>query len=249
MSSAMAFSCFSVRASLVASPAPSMSVSISLRRRRPQPQRRGVGGSRWRRHASATSGREHERQPHPQRHDRAERATSSSADDGEDASSSASAGAGADQPSRRSVAVAAVSAAVLARGAPPFAHAAMDPIQSLTRRGMAKFIQNDVEGSIADFDLIIDNAPSRAPYLWQRGLSLYYADRFEEVRMRATVMSDSPRHHTNTHRAALQSRDESGKVSGVLNASGRVLLTRTKRKSRHAPSVTRVPVIPVPVYS
>ena len=50
----------------------------------------------------------------------------------------------------------------------------------LTRRGMAKFVQNDVEGSVEDFDLVMLADPARTPYLWQRGLSLYYAERFED---------------------------------------------------------------------
>jgi hypothetical protein len=67
-------------------------------------------------------------------------------------------------------AVAAVSGATALSLPPPSrAGALVDPAQSLTRRGMAKFVQNDVEGSIADFDLLIDSAPMRAPYLWQRG--------------------------------------------------------------------------------
>jgi lipoprotein NlpI len=45
---------------------------------------------------------------------------------------------------------------------------------------MAKFTQGDVEGSITDFDLVVSSAPQRAPYLWQRGLSLYYAERLRE---------------------------------------------------------------------
>ena len=64
--------------------------------------------------------------------------------------------------------------------APPIARAALDPTSSLTRRGMAKFVQNDVEGSIADFDLVVQSAPRMSPYMWQRGLSLYYAERYED---------------------------------------------------------------------
>jgi tetratricopeptide (TPR) repeat protein len=55
-----------------------------------------------------------------------------------------------------------------------------DPAATLTRRGMAKFTQGDVDGSISDFDLVIVAAPTRAPYLWQRGLSLFYAERYQE---------------------------------------------------------------------
>eukprot|EP00238_Polyblepharides_amylifera_P011627 CAMPEP_0196582770 /NCGR_PEP_ID=MMETSP1081-20130531/40581_1 /TAXON_ID=36882 /ORGANISM="Pyramimonas amylifera, Strain CCMP720" /LENGTH=178 /DNA_ID=CAMNT_0041903445 /DNA_START=260 /DNA_END=796 /DNA_ORIENTATION=- len=45
---------------------------------------------------------------------------------------------------------------------------------------MAKFTQGDVVGSIEDFDAVLDLSPSQKPYLWQRGLSLYYAQRFED---------------------------------------------------------------------
>eukprot|EP00242_Pyramimonas_sp_CCMP2087_P012223 CAMPEP_0198215638 /NCGR_PEP_ID=MMETSP1445-20131203/51548_1 /TAXON_ID=36898 /ORGANISM="Pyramimonas sp., Strain CCMP2087" /LENGTH=241 /DNA_ID=CAMNT_0043891461 /DNA_START=290 /DNA_END=1015 /DNA_ORIENTATION=+ len=46
--------------------------------------------------------------------------------------------------------------------------------------GMTKFRQGDVEGSVLDFDTVLQIAPSQKPYLWQRGLSLYYANRFQE---------------------------------------------------------------------
>ncbi|XP_065854084.1 uncharacterized protein [Euphorbia lathyris] len=47
-------------------------------------------------------------------------------------------------------------------------------------RGMALFRQGDVEGSVAEFDKAIELDSSQRAYLWQRGLSLYYVDRFEE---------------------------------------------------------------------
>ena len=56
----------------------------------------------------------------------------------------------------------------------------VDPASVLTRRGMAKFAKGDVDGSIEDFDAVIAAAPGRAPYMWQRGLSLYYAERLQE---------------------------------------------------------------------
>ena len=45
---------------------------------------------------------------------------------------------------------------------------------------MAKFVRNDVAGSISDFDAVLAIDSRQAPYLWQRGLSLYYAERFED---------------------------------------------------------------------
>ncbi|KMT14260.1 hypothetical protein BVRB_4g076160 [Beta vulgaris subsp. vulgaris] len=48
------------------------------------------------------------------------------------------------------------------------------------RRGMLLFRQGDVMGSVAEFDKAIELDSRQKAYLWQRGLSLYYLDRFEE---------------------------------------------------------------------
>ncbi|CAN1784218.1 hypothetical protein LINPERHAP1_LOCUS16519 [Linum perenne] len=48
------------------------------------------------------------------------------------------------------------------------------------RRGMLLFRQGDVLGSVAEFDKAIELDPRQKAYMWQRGLSLYYLDRFEE---------------------------------------------------------------------
>ncbi|WOL03286.1 hypothetical protein Cni_G12006 [Canna indica] len=48
------------------------------------------------------------------------------------------------------------------------------------RRGMQLFRQGDVSGSLAEFDRAIELDPRQKAYLWQRGLSLYYLNRFEE---------------------------------------------------------------------
>ncbi|KAG8363866.1 hypothetical protein BUALT_Bualt19G0067100 [Buddleja alternifolia] len=48
------------------------------------------------------------------------------------------------------------------------------------RRGMLLFRQGDVLGSVVEFDKAIELDPRQKAYLWQRGLSLYYLNRFEE---------------------------------------------------------------------
>ncbi|KAF7846615.1 hypothetical protein BT93_L4005 [Corymbia citriodora subsp. variegata] len=45
---------------------------------------------------------------------------------------------------------------------------------------MLLFRQGDVVGSLREFDKAIELDPRQKAYLWQRGLSLYYLDRFEE---------------------------------------------------------------------
>ncbi|PPD97373.1 hypothetical protein GOBAR_DD05586 [Gossypium barbadense] len=49
------------------------------------------------------------------------------------------------------------------------------------RRGMLLFREGDVPGSVVEFDKAIELDPRQKAYLWQRGLSLYYLDRFEEA--------------------------------------------------------------------
>lgn len=50
--------------------------------------------------------------------------------------------------------------------------------RSSVRDGMTAFTAGRVEESIEMFDQVIADKPAAKPYLWQRGLSLYYADRF-----------------------------------------------------------------------
>ncbi|KAJ1687674.1 hypothetical protein LUZ63_019064 [Rhynchospora breviuscula] len=47
-------------------------------------------------------------------------------------------------------------------------------------RGMNLFRKGDVSGSMIEFDRAIELDPRQKAYLWQRGLSLYYLNRFEE---------------------------------------------------------------------
>jgi len=52
--------------------------------------------------------------------------------------------------------------------------------QALVNQGMAKFKRGEVGASITDFDEAAKVNPGVKPYLWQRGLSLYYVNKFEE---------------------------------------------------------------------
>ncbi|EIE22507.1 hypothetical protein COCSUDRAFT_16560 [Coccomyxa subellipsoidea C-169] len=45
----------------------------------------------------------------------------------------------------------------------------------LDQAGMDKFRRADVEGSLQDFNSALELDPDIRPYLWQRGLSLFYA--------------------------------------------------------------------------
>ena len=52
--------------------------------------------------------------------------------------------------------------------------------RALVNRGMQTFREGDVAGSIDFFDKAEAAEPMLKPYLWQRGLSYYYADKYKE---------------------------------------------------------------------
>lgn len=52
--------------------------------------------------------------------------------------------------------------------------------RAYVQRGMVRFKQGEIAASIQDFDRAEQLDPRLTPYLWQRGLSYYYADRFAE---------------------------------------------------------------------
>ena len=54
--------------------------------------------------------------------------------------------------------------------------------KQLVQQGMQKFVNGKVEDSIQIFDLADASVPdgSLRPFLWQRGISYYYTDRFQE---------------------------------------------------------------------
>src|SRR5919198_64330 len=61
-------------------------------------------------------------------------------------------------------------------------HLEADPHQPgvYIQRGMTYFKLGDIAHAIADFDRAEHLNPALAPYLWQRGLAYYYAERFAD---------------------------------------------------------------------
>lgn len=49
-------------------------------------------------------------------------------------------------------------------------------------RGAQRFRDNDIAGSLRDFDRAVELDPRSAPHLWQRGISHYYAGRYDDGR-------------------------------------------------------------------
>lgn len=64
----------------------------------------------------------------------------------------------------------------------PIASLAIDePLESVgayVERGMQRFVDNNIAGSIRDFDKAVQLNPGIEPRLWQRGISYYYAGEF-----------------------------------------------------------------------
>jgi peroxiredoxin len=56
-----------------------------------------------------------------------------------------------------------------------------DP-QQLFNDGVARFMEAKPKESVAAFDKLLEIAPLTKPQLWQRGLALYYAEKFQEGR-------------------------------------------------------------------
>jgi len=47
-------------------------------------------------------------------------------------------------------------------------------------RGRERFRSGDIQGSCEDFDRLIELEPDRKPQLWERGISCYYAGRYQD---------------------------------------------------------------------
>ena len=58
----------------------------------------------------------------------------------------------------------------------------LDTAGEYVSRGMQRFRENDIAGSLRDFDRAAETEPRSAPHLWQRGISHYYAGRFKDGR-------------------------------------------------------------------
>lgn len=59
---------------------------------------------------------------------------------------------------------------------------AQSPAQRALGQAMADFEAGRVAESVAGFDRVAKLAPADAPYLWQRGIALYYVGRYRECR-------------------------------------------------------------------
>jgi lipoprotein NlpI len=59
---------------------------------------------------------------------------------------------------------------------------AQETPRDLMQQGQQAFFEAKITDSLTAFDKLIEAEPSAKPHLWQRGLTLYYADKFKEGR-------------------------------------------------------------------
>lgn len=57
-----------------------------------------------------------------------------------------------------------------------------DRAQEILDRAIADFQHGRITESVAGFDAVITTLPAAAPYLWERGIALYYAGRYKDCR-------------------------------------------------------------------
>jgi lipoprotein NlpI len=72
--------------------------------------------------------------------------------------------------------------AALALTVPASAQAPADRPQAIFDRAIADFRSGRIAESVAAFDTLARLQPERAPGLWQRGIALYYAGRYQDCR-------------------------------------------------------------------
>ena len=59
---------------------------------------------------------------------------------------------------------------------------AQDAARDILDRAVADFANARIDESVRGFDRVVQLSPQSAPYLWQRGIALYYAGKFKECR-------------------------------------------------------------------
>lgn len=104
---------------------------------------------------------------------------------------------------------------------------------ALTEQGMARFRLGDVEGSLVLFNEALSADPHVRPFLWQRGLSLYYLGRYAEAArqfrddvVRADVFflarADEPTLRHSTRRAQAVNPNDTEEAIWALLAESRL---------------------------
>jgi len=107
--------------------------------------------------------------------------------------------------------------------------------RSFVSRAMQKFERNDVEGATLDFDALIAKSPGSKPYLWQRGIALYYIDEFREAEKQ--FREDVKVNPNDTEEAAWaflsqMRKGGEGDVSSTLNKAREEFVELAGRDSR-----------------
>ena len=73
-------------------------------------------------------------------------------------------------------------AAGLLLAASPAAVQAQGAAEAIFQRAVADFESGRIDDAAAGFDQVAELLPQQAPHLWQRGIALYYAERYADCR-------------------------------------------------------------------
>ena len=71
-------------------------------------------------------------------------------------------------------------AACLLLAAAPAAVQAQGAAEAIFQRAVADFERGQIDAAADGFDQVAELLPQQAPHLWQRGIALYYAERFAD---------------------------------------------------------------------
>lgn len=101
--------------------------------------------------------------------------------------------------------------------------------EAYVARGMQRFRASEIEASIVDFEQAIALDPRAEPYLWQLGISYYYAEKFEQGR--DLFASHQAVNRNDVENAAWHFLC-AAKLEGVEAARKRLLAIDTRRDTR-----------------
>lgn len=71
---------------------------------------------------------------------------------------------------------------ILTAAAAPPAVRAQGAAEAIFERAVVDFERGGIVAAAAGFDKVAELLPDRAPHLWQRGITLYYAERYDDCR-------------------------------------------------------------------
>ena len=102
--------------------------------------------------------------------------------------------------------------------------------RAVVSRAMQKFRENNVEAAVDLMDDVLREAPQQSPYLWQRGIALYYLDQFGPAS--AQFRADVKVNPSDAEEAVWACISESARGHGDIDASRKGFIKLQGRDGR-----------------